>query len=88
LHEISEAERYIPINFVKDLRRHIAAKRRGIFGGAPGPDRQICKSSHPTQSSKQQRCDHASKQTPNKQKRAASSDLIIGDDRVVILIVE
>jgi hypothetical protein len=37
VHEICEAERYIPINFVKDLRGHIAAKRRSDFWGYPLP---------------------------------------------------
>jgi hypothetical protein len=32
-----ESEGYIPINFVKDLRGHIAAKRRSDFGGTPPP---------------------------------------------------
>jgi hypothetical protein len=34
-HKICEAERYISINFAKDLRSPIAAERRDDFGGTP-----------------------------------------------------
>jgi hypothetical protein len=44
LREICEGDRYIPIDFVKDLRAHIAAKRRSDFGprGWPSPEIQEC----------------------------------------------
>jgi hypothetical protein len=36
-----KSDGYIPINFVKDLRAHIAAKRPSHFGGTPPPGGKI-----------------------------------------------
>jgi hypothetical protein len=58
-----EEDRYIPINFVKDLRTHIAARAASNFGGAP-----------PRSTKSQQRArSHANKQqTNNKQTKTRS----------------
>jgi hypothetical protein len=55
-----ESDGYILINFIKDLRGHIARSAASDFGGTPTPHRQLYNSAA-------QRRISTSKQTTNKQ---------------------